>query len=169
MPHTIAGQSASMLLMNREIQSRLDLIKPVLKSIETGNQYSYLESNKFEIGMTVASRNYLGDKWKFGRVISIIRNLHYIIKLDEGMTIKRHCDQIRKIGENVPLDNLQKPDIIAAPLRFSLPENKMLPTLSNQESNISVQEIPTFPVSDFLPIALRKSPRVVKPPVKLDL
>ncbi|KAK9729890.1 Integrase zinc binding domain [Popillia japonica] len=93
------GQSPSMLLMERE-RSRLDnLIPDVKEKLGTTK-----EARQVEVGVRVASRNYIGEKWKFGRVHRILGKLHYIINLDDGSRVKRHIDQIRQIEEETASD-----------------------------------------------------------------
>lgn len=63
MPHMGTGQSPSMLLMSREIRSRLDCIKPNINKDKTDTIQG---TRNLEIGKRVACRNYSSDKWSFG-------------------------------------------------------------------------------------------------------
>lgn len=98
-PHVTTGQSPSMLLMERERSRLHNLIPDVKEKLGTTK-----EARQVEVGVRVASRNYIGEKWKFGRVHRILGKLHYIINLDDGSRVKRHIDQIRQIEEETASD-----------------------------------------------------------------
>lgn len=48
------------------------------------------------VGDRVQARWYTQNKecWKFGEVVQKLGRLHYLIKLDDGYTLKRHIDQL---------------------------------------------------------------------------
>ncbi|KAK2578443.1 hypothetical protein KPH14_001060 [Odynerus spinipes] len=73
------------------------------KDSETTQKSNTGSVRNFKEGERVSCRNYnRGDKWIFGRVLKRIGKLHYLIKLDDGRTWKRHINQIRLIGEYTP-------------------------------------------------------------------
>lgn len=96
--HPATGKSPAMAMFGRQIQSRLDLMLPKPDKIEKLNAPKH-----FTVGERVAVRDYLSnDKWQFGRILSKLGELHYDIKLDDERIWKRHLDQIRKIGDQIP-------------------------------------------------------------------
>ncbi|KAK4876019.1 hypothetical protein RN001_012441 [Aquatica leii] len=168
------------MLMKREIRSRLDCIKPSIHLAENlkRNLNLYNQTKTFNIGMRVASRNYFGDKWRFGKVENVLGTLHYLIRLDDGRIVKRHVDQIRKIGENIETDYIE-PTIIVKPACVqplpvqSLSKNFTEITesssnkdksLENEQPNLVITTESTIPTPQ-----IRKSSRIIKKPDRLDL
>lgn len=72
--HPATGKSPSMMLFNRQIRSRLDLMLP-------GSTYNEkVDPNVRSIpeGGRVAARDFLDqEKWKYGRVLEKLGKLHY--------------------------------------------------------------------------------------------
>ncbi|XP_058839544.1 uncharacterized protein K02A2.6-like [Topomyia yanbarensis] len=98
--HPATGKSPSMMLYNRQIRSRLDLMVPdnVAETKEVVGKVRDLLN-----GARVAARDYLDkEKWKFGVVSEKLGKLHYYIRLDDGRTWKRHIDQLREVGPTLP-------------------------------------------------------------------
>lgn len=103
-PHSVTGLSPSFLMFNREIRTRLDLLKPF---INQNNSYenTEIQVRNLEIGERVQCRDYIhSDKWVFGRVHKRLGKLHYLVRCDNSQIWKRHIDQIVSIGENTPAD-----------------------------------------------------------------
>lgn len=117
--HPTTGKSPAMLMLGRQIQSRLDLMLP---HNDISNRLRLITNKKFSAGDRVAVRDYLAkNKWQFGVVENNIGDLHYNVKLDDGRKWKRHADQMRKVDveSNAPLTqhrdedpnlNLDKPN-----------------------------------------------------------
>ncbi|XP_058828591.1 uncharacterized protein K02A2.6-like [Topomyia yanbarensis] len=91
--HPSTGKSPSMMLFNRQIRSRLDLMLP-------GPTYSEKIDPKVRTipeGGRVAARDFLdNEKWKYGRVLEKLGKLHYTVQLDDNRIWKRHIDQLRE-------------------------------------------------------------------------
>lgn len=106
-PHCTTGISPAELMFNRTIRCSFDIMKPIENTpVQRFSDTScYIKnSNDFREGKRVSCRNYQkGDKWMFGRITKRIGRLHYIIRLDDGRTWKRHLNQMRMIGERTPL------------------------------------------------------------------
>lgn len=104
MPHSTTKQSPSSLMFGREIRSRLDFIKPLIKQQNESKQLK-MKFRSFNVGDRVAVREYLhNNKWSFGSVTEKLGTLHYIVRLDDGRLWKRHVNQMRGISNNTPLD-----------------------------------------------------------------
>ncbi|XP_058817519.1 uncharacterized protein K02A2.6-like [Topomyia yanbarensis] len=105
--HPSTGKSPSMMLFNRQIRSRLDLMLP-------GPTYSQKIDPKVRTipeGGRVAARDFLdNEKWKYGRVLEKLGKLHYTVQLDDNRIWKRHIDQLRGVGPN--LQNNRSPSEI---------------------------------------------------------
>ncbi|VEN36375.1 unnamed protein product, partial [Callosobruchus maculatus] len=188
-PHINTGKSPSELMFGRQIRSRLDCMKPEIN----GNRVTYNTDKhirELQLGTRVAVRDYLHEKWKFGFVNKRIGKLHYIIELDDGRKWKRHIDQIRLIGQETPTEpyipehdgtnrTMIIPDTRREPLNLpdvptfntntnftgtTLPSNTELPdpeTSENEPVQPNVEDVP--------PVMLRRSSRVRKAPMRLDL
>lgn len=98
--HPATGKSPSMMLFNRQIRSRLDLMVPNAAVVEEKPEVAV---RSLPEGARVAARDFLSkDKWKYGHVAEKLGKLHYNIKLDDGRLWKRHIDQLREVGANLP-------------------------------------------------------------------
>lgn len=102
-PNMTTLHSPAMLMMKREIRTRIDLVRPDLQKrvqdrIRKGN-FEFAD-RVFSIGDKVAARNYRhGDKkWKFGTVVSKDGQLHYTVSVGNQLW-RRHVDQLRDCGE----------------------------------------------------------------------
>ncbi|XP_062715253.1 uncharacterized protein K02A2.6-like [Aedes albopictus] len=92
--HPATGKSPSMMLYNRQIRSRLDLLVP---NSATASKKVDGKVRDLPEGTRVAARDYLDkDKWKYGVVSEKFGKLHYHVELDDGRTWKRHIDQLRE-------------------------------------------------------------------------
>ncbi|XP_054708519.1 uncharacterized protein K02A2.6-like [Uloborus diversus] len=193
-PNMTTLHSPAMLLMKREIRTRIDLVKPDLHArvqdrIRKDNfQFS---DRVFRIGDNVAVRNYRhGDKrWKFGKVVSKDGQLHYTINVN-GQLWRRHVDQMRDGGN---LENQEWERIGKAPNLASRTHCSTATTAADATTNGSSAEPPAEPVvllantnqaepamdgnttaaSPVSPTAdpplLRRSTRSRKAPQRLDL
>lgn len=86
-------------MFNHQIRSRLDLMVP-----EPTDPAKPVEGKVYDLpeGARVAAMDYIDrTKWKYGVITEKLWKLHNIL-LDDGRTWKRHIDQVRKIGSNLP-------------------------------------------------------------------
>lgn len=102
-PNMTTLHSPAMLMLKREIRTRIDLVRPDLTSrvqdrIRKDNYH--FSDRVFSIGDKVAVRNYRhGDKkWKFGSVVSKDGQLHYTVAVGSQLW-RRHVDQMRDCGD----------------------------------------------------------------------
>lgn len=122
------------------MRTKLDLIFPEREK-ERIRVNNGLNVKEFAIGKRVACRSYIGgEKWKFGKIIERLGRLHYMFKLDDNRTWKRHVNQLRNIGELTPKssdDDEKDYGPIEELLQDSdLPRNKA----GGEEQNISEPE-----------------------------
>lgn len=151
-------------MFNRDIKSRLDLIKPSI--VEQGVENTV---TKFSHGERVAARDYSRDeKWQFGRIKEVLGKLNYTIELDDGRTWKRHSEQIRKIGECTP--QMQIPLYKDQSITEDEDDKISLPTEVHTEGDKNSPQIVPQPKHNTIPEnPLRRSNRIRKPPSRLDL
>lgn len=138
--HPATGKSPSMLMLGRQIKSRLELILPQNEKKQVDIEKTI---KQFSVGEKVAARDYLGkDKWKFGRVLERHGELHYKIQLDDQRIWKRHVDQLRKVGEFTKATHMSK-QVEQQPNQLSLPytsNDESTPDNSNLEEQIIVSD-----------------------------
>lgn len=156
-PHCTTGKSPSAIMFQREIRTRLDLIRPEKKKVDkkpNSCNTSKLKIRNLPLNTRVSARNYNNRlKWVFGHIVKKLGNLHYLIRLDDGRVWKRHINQLRKIGNdafNETLDGYNNVEI---------PESA--PTISTEP-----QENDNFYRNAE---GLRRSVRERRPPNRLNL
>lgn len=102
--HATTNQTPAMLFMNRNLKSRIDLLKPNIRREVQNKQFSHLPSKAardFEIGQDVLAHDYRGDKWSPGRIATRTGPLMYTVDVGEHtctakerhLAISRHTPQ----------------------------------------------------------------------------
>ncbi|XP_011883223.1 PREDICTED: uncharacterized protein K02A2.6-like, partial [Vollenhovia emeryi] len=88
------GKTPAEQYLQRQIRIQLDALKPVKFQASTPSK---LTTRQLSVGERVQARYYANNKaqWKLGTIIKKFGQLHYLIKLDDGYTFKRHIDQLR--------------------------------------------------------------------------
>ena len=111
-PQSTTGETPSMLMMKRQIRTRIDILLPGRQNDVTLKQAKMLgkgSQRTFYAGDPVYvlnfSQNNKQTKWLSGVIMNKQGPLTYIIELDDGRMFKRHTDHIRyrvltNIGEN---------------------------------------------------------------------
>ncbi|XP_031564910.1 uncharacterized protein LOC116300226 [Actinia tenebrosa] len=107
-PHATTNETPAKMFLGRNIRSRLDLMKPDVKSTVQQKQMKKALEKKtpirlFDNGQPVIVRDYRGqDKWVNGTINTQLGPLMYEVKTDAGSYWRRHTDQIqeRKHDEN---------------------------------------------------------------------
>ncbi|XP_058456856.1 uncharacterized protein K02A2.6-like [Malaya genurostris] len=153
--HPTTDKSPSMMLFNRQIRSRIDLLLPGATYLERDDP----KVQSISVGERVAARDFLDhEKWKYGRVIEKLGKLHYTIQLDDNRIWKRHIDQLREVGQNLK-SNGSLPEMPKQQHKFggtTTPETSQ-PISEHDFTSGSVQK------------PLRRSTREVKAPERLNL
>ncbi|XP_062554222.1 uncharacterized protein K02A2.6-like [Armigeres subalbatus] len=149
--HPTTGKSPSMMVFNRQIRSRLDLMLPGPIHSERADP----KIRSIPEGGRVAARDFLGhEKWKYGRIVEKLGKLHYMVQLDDNRIWKRHIDQLREVGPNLPV-------------RRSLPDMPILPDVSTQPTiapNASSSR--TVPASQEAPTTANFGATIASPSVQ---
>ena len=99
-PHTVTGQPPAVLMFNRRLRSKIDLLKPNLRRDVEDRQYQQVckrparVSTQLQVGQPVLARNYRSaDKWVPATVYQREGPLTYQVKVGESV-IRRHADQL---------------------------------------------------------------------------
>lgn len=89
-----SGKSPAELYFNRRIRIRLDALKPPIKFKPTTPIPGV---RQISVGERVQVLHIRNNKtvWKTGTVTNRFGLLHYMVKLDDGYTLKRHINQIK--------------------------------------------------------------------------
>lgn len=105
-PQMSTGMSPAELLMGRRLRTRLDRIHPdtsIQKKVDPPNK----PARTFDIGSKVYARDYtVRGKWISATVSQITGPLSYVVRLNDGSTMRRHVDQLRlRHTPDEPLDS----------------------------------------------------------------
>lgn len=187
-PQSTTGEVPAELLMGRRPRSRLDLARPtvagrVLDQQSKAIAYRGGSERTFHVGDPVYAMNFTGTpKWLPGILEDTLGPLTFTVRLPDGRVWKRHADHIkaRPPAEegHTSADTVSDPGWIptSTPQPLSTESPPPAPTLvdTDNEKQLSPQvpEPRPEPVSkpprlESTPI--RRSSRMTKPPVKLDL
>lgn len=162
--HATTNQTPAMLFMNRNLRSRIDLLKPNLRRDVQNRQFSHLPTKptrSFEIGQGVLARDYREDKWTPGRISTRTGPLMYTVDVGGERTWRRHVDQI--------MDAQPKNNILPSP---DIPLDS-----DSLATNSQVTPETETLVPDKTPVTHKPSPQIQRryperhraPPKRLDL
>ena len=127
-PHYTTGSSPAKLLLGKQHHTWLDLLKPntatQVESKQLNQKISHdnsVQPKQFEKGQSVLVRVYGQQyKWTHGTILRSTGPVSYIVRLSNGLTWRRHHDQLKscpetksvspnKLPETVPQDLLTAP------------------------------------------------------------
>ena len=147
-PHATTGETPAMLLMGRNIRTKLDVLKPnIRKRVEDKQQDQELRSShsptrELDVGQTVVARDYRGGKkWVPGVITAKYGPLSYEVRVAPNTVWRRHVDQLRETAVTLDFDKehctpqLDPAVFLATPQSTSSVGNEGLhtPTMSDPE------------------------------------
>ena len=160
-PSSTTGVTPAELFMKRPLKTRLDLLRPQLRSKVEGKQadqkqYHDIHSRdrSFDIGENVLARNLRdGPKWLSGTIVEKTGPVSYKVQVRDQVW-RRHTDQLLS-SQLSPTDNTagesqvtetdsENPLVVERPVRdlsVSLPEDTT--DLSSTEPQVTSDAIPT--------------------------
>ena len=103
-PQTTTGDSPLMLMLNRQIRTRVDIMLPHKHNNVLVKQQNMITGGKRSVSrslymgdnvMIINFSRHAKDKWLVGVVTDKHGPLTYLITLDDGHMIRRHLDHIR--------------------------------------------------------------------------
>ena len=126
--HATTNATPSMLLMNRQLRTRLDLLRPNMEGQVVNKQANqkvthdqHSRDREFMIGQRVMARNLRpGPKWIPGTIVGRNGPLSYVVQVEGGQVWKRHIEHLREVGdtpvgdipvEEIPNQNTDQPPI----------------------------------------------------------
>ena len=100
--HSTTGLTPAELMFGRTLRSKLDLIRPNVKSVMADNQlkqhkyYGGSKVRELHVGQSVLAKDYRGrsEGWIEGIVIAQLSPVTYTIEIESGVRWKRHLDQL---------------------------------------------------------------------------
>ena len=104
-PHATTGVAPCELLMNRKLRSRFELLYPMVRRKVEKCQEKQKELHdgkrdvrQFALQDPVYIENFTSrkPKWIPGTIVKVTGPLSYVIELQNGITVRRHVDSIRK-------------------------------------------------------------------------
>ena len=172
--HHTTGESSARLLLGRSARTRLDCLRPSLLEKVTQSQSDQIRDHSqarawvFNTGDTVLTRDYrAADRWAHGTIIAQNGPLSYSMQTSPGIVWRRHADQI--VHTNIQ-PGATDPDLI---LPISLPKDTTRSEPAEPNPVVFPSPAPTMASTsasrsnqDTQP---RRSGRIRKPPVKLNL
>ncbi|XP_013145464.1 PREDICTED: uncharacterized protein K02A2.6-like [Papilio polytes] len=100
--HCTTGESPAMLLLGRQIRTRLDAIRPdrerqVHRAQQRQQEAAAGASRSFDRADTIWYRQYLkGEKWIPGQVVEVLGSSNFKVRGSDGGVVHRHIDQLRR-------------------------------------------------------------------------
>jgi len=163
------GRSPAELMLGRPIRTRLDLMR-----VHNTREFCVpdKQSRFFNVGDKVQCRYYGNPtiKWKYGVVNKKLGDLHYEINID-GMTWKRHVDQMLKSSceGNNPVQWHDGSVMMTHQEEDSkMSDFPVSPQHNSPQPKNDIQP-PSACKSNEEPVLLRRSARISKPVVRLNL
>ena len=157
-PQTTTGKTPVILLIGRNIRTRLDVLKPnIKKRLEEKQQDQQLRSShsptrKLDVGQTVVARDYRGvNRWVPGVITSHSGPFSYEDRVAPNTVWRRHIDQLREsaITVNPNTDDTAtqpNPAVFLATPQSTFNRVPRIPTYGgSKEAVIPDQDINTMP------------------------
>ena len=187
--HATTGETPAILLIGRNLRTRLDLLKPDTSSRVRRKQdnmklsrHTGSKVRMFTMGQSVMVRDYRKKiPWIHATVMSSLGPLTYQVKTDKGGVWRHHVDQMRKSSENYtestatvtvpteryyppPTSNITPPETPAIPYRAKPSTDHRI--CSTDPSTPSQPQVVQKPVVVPSPTAERRYPVRDKKPMK---
>ena len=180
--HATTNATPCMLLMNRQLRTRLDLLRPNI-GVQVANKQAdqkvshdqHSRDREFMIGQRVMVRNLRpGPTWIPGTIVGRNGPLSYVVQVKGEQTWKRHVEHLREVGDT-PLKEIVDAKSSIDPTIIDEPES-----FPNVESNSTTQpvdtqldspeptssQISTTPVTNQSPTVSHRYPRRIRGPPK---
>ena len=159
-PHATTGVTPAELMLGRQMRTHLDLLHPDLTTNVQKKQLSQCGSTtgktklkNLKIGDPVYARSYNTEtKWQAGTIHQVLGALTFFVKLTNGVTVKRHMDQLKRRHPN-PSDHDSESSSIVMP-------QPATPTTDSPQRPDNVHAEP-----DPVP---RQSTREIRPPDRFE-
>ena len=170
-PHATTGVAPCTLLMNRDLRTRFNLLRPDREKFVTNKQAAQkschdrrARSRVWVVGDRVMVRNVRpGPDWIAGTVLEVLGPVTYVVETEDGSKWKRHADQLKdwlpftSTFSEVAPDSL--PDEVEAPSEGSPDGSVVADNESEPPAEIRSNEPSPPPVTDPPPVPATEPPR----------
>jgi len=183
-PHSTTGVTPAELMVKRCLRTRLSLIKPNLaqvvenkqekqkmyKDLKCKRERSFVRNDRVRVRNSRA--NSKTDKWIPGTIIKVCGPRTYVVRTGHK-TRYVHTDHMIRAHDNVP-DGVSEPDVVVPESSGQkINDDNVNPLDSTSEPHVDLPENEDTVVSPLVvsspPTVLRRSQRIRKPVVKLNL
>ena len=183
-PHSTTGVTPAELMVKRRLRTKLSLIKPNLaqvvenqqqkqkmyKDLKCKRERSFVRNDSVRVRNSRA--NSKTDKWIPGTVIKVCGPRTYVVRTGHK-TRYVHTDHMIRAHDNVP-DDVSEPDVMVPESSGqNINDDNVNPLNSTSEPHVDLPENEDIVVSPLVvsspPTVLRRSQRIRKPVVKLNL
>jgi transposase InsO family protein len=174
--HATTGVSPSKLFLQREVRTRLSLVRPNI-TLQVENSQSKMKSyydlnTKFReipTGGRVLARDHLSSqKWQPGAVSGRQAPYSYQVLLDDGRSWNRHIDDLLEHGKgNKPTESLQRGSNDMVPTSVLETSDAVLAKDKDDTQAPVVQPAAESSGSTEVETTLRRSQRTPRPPKRL--
>ena len=170
--HATTGSSPAKLFLQRELRTRLSLVKPDLATHVSCQQEKmkmhhdqHAKFREIAVGDTVLARDHLsGQKWQPGTVVQHPSSHSCRVHLDDGRVWRRHVDDILQNNSRSKATESGVPSLETATPVVPDSQPVISPETSSHPPDNSAQ-LETTPASTSL--VLRRSSRSHRPPQRL--
>ena len=139
--HTVTKEKPCVLMLKRQMRTRLDLLKPSIsdnvneyQEKQPKNNLKYRKFNKNEHVLIRDYRKNSPSKWQKGVIIEESGPLNYKVKTDNGFIQRRHADQMRKTGENMEITSSERAPLTINYTPPKRAENPRIDIENNQDT-----------------------------------
>jgi len=162
-PHSTTGVTPAELFMKRPLRTRLDLLKPCLRSKVLSRQAdqkrqhdAHSRNCEFDVGETVLARNLRdGPKWLTGTIVERTGPVSYRVQVNDQIW-RRHTDQLLSSQVSVPevvpeplesqlTAELPRKEAVESPPQTQSDQAPEEPTVQQSETTIQPQEQKQYP------------------------
>ena len=170
--HATTGSSPAKLFLQRELRTRLSLVRPDLATHVSCQQEKmkmhhdkHAKFREIAVGDSVLARDHLSrKKWQPGTIVQHPSSHSCRVHLDDGRVWRRHVDDILQNNSHSKTAESGVPSLETATPVVPDPQPAILPEISSHPPDNSAQ-LETTPASTS-PV-LRRSSRAHRPPQRL--
>jgi len=183
--HATTNATPCMLLMNRQLRTRLDLLRPNIE-VQVANKQAdqkvahdhHSRDRQFMVGQRVMVCNLReGPSWIPGTIVGRNGPLSYVVQVKGEQVWKRHIEHLREVGDTPVEEPIGTRSATDQP---PLDESESFPATSDTEGNATTQpseaqldspeqsssETSTSPVTNQPTVATRRYPHRIRRPPK---
>ena len=165
-PQSTTGVAPCMLMMGRDLRTRMHLIAPDVgehvrdqQDRQQRHHDQHSRTRGFSVGTSVWARNFRdGSCWVKAVIADQLGPVSYLVQLENGDYWRRHVDHLRPGSEVPPTDGDPEPEEVTVPLGMSESQGLSSPTENEQDTSRAVPVAPSSSNNRRYPSRVRKPP-----------